>query len=52
MRGERNLGQHVIGIALLGADSAEKAREIVTRELQHVIRPGAAPGAGLAALAP
>ena len=40
-RGERNLGQHVIGIALLGATSEEDARAIAGRVLQPVIRPGA-----------
>jgi hypothetical protein len=43
MRGERNLGQHVIGIALRGAASPNDAREIVVRVLQNVIRPGPAP---------
>jgi exosortase len=38
--GERNLGQHVIGIALLGAASPENAREIASRVLQQVIRSG------------
>jgi len=38
-RGERNLGQHVIGIALLGATSLEDAREIARRSLGPVIRP-------------
>jgi exosortase len=38
-RGERNLGQHVVGIALLGAASSEDAREIVLRVLGPVIRP-------------
>ena len=37
-RGERNLGQHVIGIALLDADSATEAREVVARVLQPLIR--------------
>jgi exosortase len=46
--GERNLGQHVIGIALLGASSSEDAREVASRELQTVIRPGPAPASGLA----
>jgi exosortase len=41
-RGERNLGQHVIGIALLGASSEEDARAITARALQPVIRPGPA----------
>jgi exosortase len=43
MRGERNLGQHVIGIALRGAASPNDAREIVVRVLKNVIRPGPAP---------
>ncbi|HEX2853316.1 MAG TPA: exosortase/archaeosortase family protein [Opitutaceae bacterium] len=43
-RGERNLGQHVIGIALRGASSEEDARELVVRVLKNVIRPGAGPG--------
>jgi len=51
-RGERNLGQHVIGIALLGAASAEDAREIAGRVLQPVIRPGADRDSRLAALTP
>ncbi len=51
-RGERNLGQHVIGIALLGPGSPEEAREIVTRQLQSIIHPGAAPDSHLAALVP
>lgn len=38
-RGERNLGQHVVGIALLGAASADEARALVARSLQSVIRP-------------
>lgn len=38
-RGERNLGQHVIGIALLGATSPGDAREIAQRTLDAVIRP-------------
>lgn len=38
-RGERNLGQHVIGIALHGAESAPAARAIVARALQTLIRP-------------
>lgn len=41
--GERNLGQHVIGIALLSAESSAEARDIVTRVLHTVIRPGPAP---------
>jgi exosortase len=49
-RGERNLGQHVIGIALLGASSPEDAREIAGRVLQPVIQPGAARASRLAAL--
>lgn len=40
--GERNLGQHVIGIALLSAESSAEARDIVTRVLHTVIRPGPA----------
>ena len=51
-RGERNLGQHVIGIALLGAASPEDARAIAERVLQPVIVPGAASDDRLAALAP
>jgi exosortase len=43
MNGERNLGQHVIGIALRGAASPADAREIVVRVLNNVIRPGLAP---------
>jgi exosortase len=50
--GERNLGQHVIGIALLGAASPEDAREIAVRALQPVIRPGAAPAARVARFTP
>lgn len=42
-RGERNLGQHVIGIALLSAGSSAEAREVVARVLQPVIRTGPAP---------
>lgn len=42
LRGERNLGQHVIGIALRGAVSPTDAREIVVRVLKDVIRPGPA----------
>ncbi|MBC8009259.1 MAG: archaeosortase/exosortase family protein, partial [Burkholderiales bacterium] len=38
-RGERNLGQHVVGIALIGAASPEDARDIVFRQLVPVIRP-------------
>lgn len=51
-RGERNLGQHVIGIALLGASSPEEAREVAARVLQPVIRRGRAPDALLAAFSP
>jgi hypothetical protein len=51
-RGERNLGQHVIGIALLGAGSPDDARVIARRVLEPVILPGAAPAPGLAALTP
>jgi hypothetical protein len=40
--GERNLGQHVIGIALRGAVSPTDAREIVVRVLKNVIRSGPA----------
>lgn len=40
LHGERNLGQHVIGIALRGAFSPSDAREIVARVLKDVIRPG------------
>jgi exosortase len=43
MRGERNLGQHVIGIALRGAASPSDAREIVVRVLKNVVRSGPAP---------
>jgi exosortase len=43
LNGERNLGQHVIGIAMRGAASADDAREIVERVLKNVIRPGHAP---------
>lgn len=43
VRGERNLGQHVIGIALLSAGSPAEAHEVVDRVLQSVIRPGRAP---------
>ncbi len=39
-RGERNLGQHVIGIALLGATSMDEARAIAARVLQPVLVPG------------
>jgi exosortase len=42
-RGERNLGQHVIGIALLSAGSSDEARGVVTHVLQRVIRSDAAP---------
>lgn len=42
LNGERNLGQHVIGIALRGAVSPTDAREIVVRVLKNVIRPGPA----------
>lgn len=38
--GERNLGQHVIGIALLAANSSDEARAVVTQVLQQVIQPG------------
>jgi exosortase len=38
LRGERNLGQSVIGIALLGASSPGDAREIALRALEPVIR--------------
>jgi hypothetical protein len=38
-RGERNLGQHVIGIALLGASSPGEARDIAQRVLDSVVRP-------------
>lgn len=41
-RGERNLGQHVIGIALRGAVSPTDAREVVSRTLKNVIRFGSA----------
>jgi exosortase len=51
-RGERNLGQHVIGIALLGAASPEDARAIAGRVLQPVIRQGAGRETRLAALSP
>lgn len=39
LRGERNLGQRVVGIALLGVASSEDARDIVFRELGAVVRP-------------
>ncbi len=42
-RGERNLGQHVVGISLTGAASSEDAREIATRVLRPVIRPETTP---------
>ncbi|MEO7797932.1 MAG: exosortase/archaeosortase family protein [Opitutaceae bacterium] len=42
LNGERNLGQHVIGIALKGAVSPTDAREIVVRVLKTVIRSGPA----------
>jgi exosortase len=42
LNGERNLGQHVIGIALRGAGSPSDAREIVVRVLKNVIRSGPA----------
>ncbi|MBC7366179.1 MAG: exosortase/archaeosortase family protein [Undibacterium sp.] len=45
-QGERNLGQHVIGIALLAASSPEEARGVVTRVLHSVIRPGPAVDSG------
>ncbi len=48
MQGERNLGQHVIGIALLAATSSDEAREVVVRVLQGVIQTG--PGGSLASL--
>ena len=51
-RGERNLGQHVIGIALLEASTPQNARVIAARVLESVIRPGAARAAGLASLSP
>lgn len=38
-RGERNLGQHVIGIALMGPGSTNEAREITARVLKPIIRP-------------
>jgi len=41
-RGERNLGQHVLGIALLSASSTAEAREVVTRVLNRVIKSGPA----------
>jgi len=50
--GERNLGQHVIGIALLGASSEEDARAIAVRALQPVIRPGPARDSRLTASTP
>jgi exosortase/archaeosortase family protein len=50
--GERNLGQHVIGIALRGAGSAEEAREIVARELQKIVQPGSARSPRTLALVP
>lgn len=51
-RGERNLGQHVLGIALLSAGSSTEAREIVGRVLTSVIQTSAAPGATVASLTP
>lgn len=50
--GERNLGQHVIGIALSGASSAQEAREIAGRVLPPLIRPGATGPEGLAEFIP
>ncbi|AHF92569.1 exosortase [Opitutaceae bacterium TAV5] len=40
--GERNLGQRVIGIALLSATSPADARAVVERVLHTMIRPGVA----------
>ena len=51
-QGERNLGQHVIGIALRGASSAEEAREIAARELQKLIQTGTAHPGRILASAP
>jgi len=48
--GERNLGQHVIGIALTGALSSEEARIVVEHELKSVIQPDATPPTSLSAL--
>ena len=45
LRGERNLGQHVIGIALLGAGSPEEAKVIAERQLRAIIRPDGVPAA-------
>ena len=50
--GERNLGQHVIGIALIGAASPGDAREIAARVLQPVIQPAGGPATHLANLTP
>ncbi|MEO6874946.1 MAG: WcaI family glycosyltransferase [Opitutaceae bacterium] len=36
--GERNLGQHVLGIALVGAATPDEARTIVLRQLSAIIR--------------
>lgn len=52
LRGERNLGQHVIGIALLGAGSPEEARTVVARSLQRMIVRGASPQPKVATLTP
>jgi len=49
--GERNLGQHVIGIALIGASSESNARMIVRRTLASVVRPVELPIAGAMSLA-
>jgi exosortase len=51
-RGERNLGQHVIGIALTGPSSPNEAREITTRVLQPIIRPLTPEGHQLAVSTP
>jgi exosortase len=51
-RGERNLGQHVIGIALLSAGSSDEARGVVARVLQRVIRSDPSPAALLSTLNP
>jgi exosortase len=50
--GERNLGQHVVGIALLAASSPAEARAVVERTLRAVIRPGPAALASLSLPSP
>ncbi len=39
-RGERNLGQRVIGIAMNSASSSDEARAVVERVLNSIVRPG------------